>query len=99
MTKTNKEEPKEKDEIINFIFLNSCINWIKIVFKNLYDLQNGYTQKQEEIFNNIILYINNNIMDYNDNPNRISYLNKVYLSKNDYKTTLLIDLYNIITKI
>ena len=99
MTKTNKKEPKEKEEIINFIFLNSCINWIKIVFQNLYDLQNGYTQEQEEIFNNIILYINNNIMDYNDNPNRISYLNKVYLSKNDYKTTLLIDLYNIITKI
>ena len=99
ITKTNKKEPKEKDEIINFIFLYSCINWIKIVFKNLYDLQNGYTQKQEEIINNIILYINNNIIDYNDNPNRISYLNKVYLSKNDYKTTLLIDLYHIISKI
>ena len=30
MTKTNKKEPKEKDEIINFIFLNSCINWRNI---------------------------------------------------------------------
>ena len=93
-----KKEPNKNGEIINLIFLDSCINLIKLVFKKLYELQNEYTLKQEETLNNIIIFLNKSIIDYYKNPNRIFYLNKVFLSQNDYKTLLLIDLYYIISK-
>ena len=90
--------PKDK-EIINMIFFTGCINLIKKVFKKLFLLNHEFTERQEQIINNIILYINNKIVDTFDKLNNIKYINKVYLSKNDYKTSLLIDLSFIISKI
>ena len=99
MTKNIEKQPNEKDEIINFIFLNCCINTIKKVFNNLIQKNQEYTEKQEDIINNIILFINNRMLDNNDIPSKISYMNKIYLSNNKYKTLSLIDLCNIISNI
>ena len=88
----------EKYEIINFKFFNSCISLIKNIFNYLFELQNEFTQKQEDIINNIILFIKNNMIDSADKCGRNSYVNRIFLSKNDYKTTLLIDLIFIISK-
>ena len=98
ITKSVNKELNERDELINYKYFNSCISLIKIVFNNLFELQKEYTENQEKIINNIILFINDTILDYIDKPDKISYINKVYLMNNDYKTSLLIDLYFIISK-
>ena len=90
---------KNEDEIFNMMFLSSCIDLIKLVFKKLCEIQNEYTQKQEELFNSIILYINEDLLDANSQNNRINYINKIFLSKNDYKTTFLIGFSTIISNI
>ena len=88
----------EKYEIKNFMFFNNCINLIKIIFMKLIKLQNEFTQRQEEIINNIIIFIKDKMLDSIDKSDRNSYINKIFLSKNDSKTTLLIDLIFIISK-
>ena len=57
-----------------------------------------YKENQDKIINNIILFINDSILDYYNKPDKNSYINKVYLMNNDYKTSSLIDLYYIISK-
>ena len=98
ISKSAEKEPNEKDEITNIIFFKSCINIIKITFNNLIKLQNELSQRQEEIINNIIIFIKDNILNVSKAQERISYINKVYLYKNDYKTLQLIDLNYIISK-
>ena len=98
MTKNIEKQPNEKDEINNSNFFKICINSIKKVFYNLIENQKEYTEKQEKIINNIIIFINNRMLDYNDNPNKISYINKIFLNNNDYKELSLIDLNYIIIK-
>ena len=92
------KEPNEKDEIINLMFFKVAVDLVKSVFNNLYEIQKEFTQRQEELLNNIIFYIKNNILYFNENGDRISYLNRHILSKYDYKTSLLIDLSFIISK-
>ena len=97
---SNSLEKITKDkEIINMIFFNGCIYLIKKVFKNIFLLNKEFTQPQEQMINNIILFINNKLVDSFDKLNNMKYINKVYLSKNDYKTSSLIDLSFIISKI
>ena len=98
ITKSIDKEFNERDELINYKYFNSCINLIKLVFNNLFELQKQYTENQEKMINNIILFINDTILNYINKPDHISYINKVYLMNNDYKTSLLIDLYFIISK-
>ena len=98
LAKKIENKPMEKDEISNMMFFKSCINVLKKVFNKLFILQNEYTQRQEELLNNIIIYINKNILGYCDKSNDQKYSNKIFLSNNDYKTTLLIDLTYIISK-
>ena len=93
-----EKQLNEKYEINNIIIFKSCINLIKIVFNKLFLLQKELNQRQEEIINNIILFIKEKMFDSLDNPNKISYINKNFLSKNDYKKLLLIDLIFIISK-
>ena len=90
---------KEKYEINNIIIFKSCINLIEIVFNKLFLIQKELTQRQEEIINNIILFIKEKMLDSLDKQNRTAYINKIFLSKNDYKNILLIDLIFIISKI
>jgi hypothetical protein len=96
-TTKSEKEPKEKGEIINYIFFDSCIHLIKEVFNNILLKRNEYTKDQENIINNIILYIKDNIL-INGNLNEIAYLNKNYLTRNQSKAVLLIDLYFEISK-
>ena len=90
---------KKEEEIFNMMFLSGCIELVKIIFKKLYKIQNNYTKKQEELFNSIILYINEEILGSNNERNSINYINKVFLSNNDYKTTSLIEFSSIIPNI
>ena len=92
------KEPYVKEEIINLMFFKVCINLVKIIFNNLYEIQKEFTQRQEELLNNIILFIKNNILCSKEKEDRISYLNKHILSRYDFKTSLLIDLSFIISK-
>ena len=96
-SKTIDKIPKEK-EIVNIIFFKGCINLIKIVSNKLILLNHEFTNRQEQMLNNIILFINNNFLDTFEKLFGIKYINKVFLSKNDYNTSSLIDLSSIISK-
>ena len=87
-------EKKEKiEELKHMMFFNESIKIIKLVF-NYFD---EYSDKKKEIMKNIIIHINNNIIGSLETKN-LNYSNKYFLCKNDYKTTLLIGLSPIITK-
>ena len=98
-TSKSENESNEKDEIIHLMFMKSCFNLIKNVFNYLLLIQNKYTSVQEILINKIIIFMKDNIINFNDNSKRIAYINKVFLSKYESKTLLLIDLYSIISKI
>ena len=98
IAKSIEKEFNERDELINYKYFNNCISLIKIVFNNLFELQEEYTENQEKIINNIILFINDTLLNYCNKPDKNSYINKVYLMNNDCKTSLIIDLYFIISK-
>ena len=90
--------PKEK-EITNMIFFSCCIKLMKKIFNKILLLSDEFTIRQEQIINNIISYINNNLIGSFEGLNKANYLNKVFLCKNDYKTSYLLDLSFIISKI
>ena len=98
LTKTIENPPSEKDEITNMMFFKSCIDIIKMVFNKISLIQLEYTERQKLLLNNIILFINKYILGTLDKKNDISYINRVFLSKNDYKTSSLIDLTYILLK-
>ena len=90
------EIDKRINSLSNMIFFIECIKIIKIVFNKIFLIQKKYSERQKEIIKNIIIHINNNIFGSKDS--KINYLNKCILSKNDCKTSLLIDLAHIISK-
>jgi len=92
-----KDIVNKNDNLANTMFLKECINIIKKVYQKIYEFQNEYTEKQEKIINNIILYIRENIIDYSNNK-PINIINKSFLSNNDYYTTSIIDIIFIISK-
>ena len=98
IAKKIEKKPLEKDEITNMMFFTAAINLIKLVYIKLYIIQNEYTKRQEELLDNVIKYINYNILGSNTKEEKQNYLNKVFLSRNDYKTSFLIDLSSIISK-
>ena len=91
-----------KDNYINDwlykIFFNECISIIKIIFNKIYLIKKNYSQKQKEIIRNIIIFINSNIFGSSSEINSNFHSNKCFLYKNDFKTSSLIDLAHIITK-
>ena len=94
---SKKEIVNKNDNLANTMFLKECINIIKKVYQKIYEAQNEYTEKQEKIINNIILFIRENIIDYSNNK-PINIINKSFLSNNDYYTTSIIDIVFIISK-
>ena len=98
-TTKSEKEPTSKDEIVHFIFFKSCINLIKEVFNYIILKHNKCTQKQENMINNIILLIQDNLLNYNDKPNRISYINKTFLSRYQESTSLLMHFFFVLSKI
>ena len=91
------EEPNKNDNILNIFFFKECINKIKVIFNKIYESQTKFTERQEKLINNIILFIKENLIDYS-NQKPINILNKSYLSYNDFYTSSLIDLVFIISK-
>ena len=84
-------------EIKNMIFFNESIKIIKMIFNKIYLLHDKFSENKIELINNIIIHINDFLLGTPEKKN-INYSNKYYLCKNDYKTSLLIDLAYIITK-
>ena len=78
LAKKIENKPMEKDEISNMMFFKSCINILKKVCNKLFIIQNEYTQRQEELLNNIIIYINKSILGYCDKSNNQKYSNKFF---------------------
>ena len=91
------EEPNKNDKIVNMMFFKECINTIKLVFSKIYESQKKFNEEQENLLNNIILFIRKNIIEYT-NQKPINIINKSYLSNNDYYTSSLLDLIFIISK-
>ena len=75
------------------MFFYETINLIKMVFNHLED----YTQKKKDIMKNIINLINNKIIG-SEEKRSINHPNKHFLSRTDYRTTILINLSQIIIK-
>ena len=96
ISKSNNIISNNTCEIINMIFFNSTIKLIKIVYNKLYRLYNQFSPQQTKIINNIILYINNNLLGKGIFDKTDYYINKVYLYKNDFKSSSLIELSSII---
>ena len=91
------EVPNKNERIANMMFFKECIYIIKIVFNKIFETKNEFSEKQENLINNIILYIQENVIGYlNKKP--INIINKSYLSNNDYFTSSIIDLAFIISK-
>ena len=84
-------------EIKHMIFFNESIKLIKIIFNKIYLLQGAFSENKIELINNIIIHINDFLLGSLEKKN-INYSNKYFLCKNDYKTSLLIDLSYIIIK-
>ena len=97
--KNIEKEPIKNDEITNIMFFKCSINLIKIVFNKLNIMQNDFTQRQEQLINNIIIFINENILGSSYEGINLNYINKIFLSENDSITSLLLDLSYIISKI
>ena len=90
---TSETKTEKIKELKHIMFFNESIKIIKFVFNYFED----YSEEKKELMKNIIIYINSNILGTLDN-NNLNYSNKYFLCKNDYKTSLLIDLSPIIIK-
>ena len=93
LEKVPESKNKKIEELKHMIFFKESIKLIKMIFNHFPE----YTQKKKDLMNNIIIHISNNLLGTLKN-NNINYSNKHFLSQNDYKTSLLIELSYIITK-
>ena len=84
-------------ELTNIMFFDGAILLVKIVFNRIYLVEKQYSERQKDLIKNIINHINN-IMGFSDKNSMKKYSNKFFLYNNDYKTSLLLDLSYIITK-
>ena len=94
---SDKKENNTKD-LTNIMFFNECILILKIIFNKLYSVEKKYSERQQEIIKNIIIHININLFGSSFKDILNYHPNKCLLYKNDYKTSLLIDLAHISTK-
>ena len=89
----NYKDLKENEDIKNIMYLKECLNIIHIIF-------NISSNKDEQIFLiDIFKYICNNICFRDKENNNLNYTNKFFILHNDWKTTKLINLLNLIYKI
>ena len=93
-----EEDINNNNEIFNLIYFKSCINSMKDVFSKIISEENKFTEKQNELINNIIIFIQNNIIYSDIKIKQIKYINKHFLNKHDFNTTKLLDLYSIILR-
>ena len=92
-----EEDMDQKNEICNFIFFKFSIILIKDTFEKILLSQRKFTERQNKLINDIIMFIQKNIISYSEfHAIKKIYNNIHFLSKNDYYTTKLIDLYQIV---
>ena len=94
---SDKRDNNSKD-LTNIMFFNECIQVIKIVFNKLYSVEKKYSEAQKELIKNIIIHINLNLFGSSFKDILYYQSNKCLIYKNDFKTSLLIDLAHITTK-
>ena len=94
----NDVDENYQKELKYMMFFNGIIQLIKSTFNKIYLPTKKFSERQKEIIKNIIIHINNNILNFSKKYNFNIYSNKCFLYKNDYKTTLLIELAYIIIK-
>ena len=94
LEKISENKGEKIEDLKYMIFFNESIKLIKDIFNHF----NEYSQRKIDIIKNILVHINNNILGSLE-KNNINYSNKYFLSKSEYKTSLIINLAYIITKI
>ena len=90
------EEINKNNEIYNLIFFKSAIILIKNTFEKILLFKKKFTDRQNELINNLIIFIHGNIIYSDIETKRIKYINKYFLSKYDCNTIQLLDLYKVI---
>ena len=75
------------------MYLKECIKIITIIYNE------NSSQEEQNLLLNIFKYINNNICYIDNNNKYLNYTNKFYMLNNDFKTTKLISLMNIIHRL
>ena len=89
-----EKDSESNNEIMHSIFLQLSIDLIKLVFDKI----DNFTEKHIQLLENYIVFIINNILYSNHSKHHIIYINKFFLSKNDFKTFKFLDLENVILK-
>ena len=98
MANNNSKVPNMNDNITNMMFLVQSIKIIKLIFNKLFQSKQQLKERQKELMKNIITFIKDKIIGYSDNK-PLNIINKLYLANNDYYTTSLLNLNNIMTQI
>ena len=93
-----QEDINKNNEIFNVIFFKSSIILLKDVFDKIFLKEKEYTENQKELINNIIIFIQNNIIYSDIKSKKIKYLNKHFLCMHDSNIIKLLDLYRIILR-
>ena len=97
-TSISSSKPANKnDNIVNIMFLVQCVKAMKILFNKIYLTKNEFNEKQEQLMNNIIIFLKDYLIEYVDQK-PINAINKFFLSNNDYYTTSLIEISPILSK-
>ena len=96
-TISNVKPSNKNDNINNLMFLVQCIKAMKIIFNKIYSTQKEFNEKNEQLMNNIIIFLKTYLIEYNDQK-PMNVINKFFLSNNDYYTTSLLGLSGIISK-
>jgi len=93
-----EEEINTSNEIYNMIFFKSSVLLIKNVFNKILLINNSLSEKQNELINNIIIFIKDNIIHSEIENKQINYKNKYFMSKYDCDTIQLLDLSQIVLR-
>ena len=96
--KTIDKIPSKEDEIIHMIFFSKAIKMLNILYSKIYSIYYEFSEKEEELMNDIILFIREYILGTSNQSNNIQYINKVYLANNDYNISKIMNLTYIIMK-
>ena len=91
------EKPKKNDKIENMMFFSESIHILKDIYNKIFSIQNNFTTEQENVMNNIFLFIKDNIIGYS-NYKPINIINKSYLSHNEFYTSSIIELIFVVAK-
>ena len=93
-----EEEINKNNEIYNMLFFKCSILLIKNVFSEILLTKGNFSEKENELINNIIIFIRDNIINSFKEKKDINYKNKYIMCKYDCDTIKLLDLSKIISR-